>query len=154
MSPGLTARPSSMFSVAPTRPITRTGAWSSASAPTASITAAPPHMSNFISCIPAAGLSEIPPESNVTALPISAISGAFRRRRRRSRGGSAARSGSSPVRPRRTRPSPLADLVLVEHRGLDPVLGGQLRAYSASARAAGRWTACCPDRAPGSARRR
>ena len=77
MSPGLTAPPSTRFSVAPTRPITRTGAWSSASAQTASITAAPPHMSNFISCIPAAGLSEIPPESNVTALPINAISGAF-----------------------------------------------------------------------------
>ena len=39
------------------------------------MTAAPPHMSNFISCIVPAGLSEIPPESNVTALPISATSG-------------------------------------------------------------------------------
>ncbi len=42
----------------------------------ASITAAPPHMSNFISYIVPADFSEIPPESNVTALPISPISGA------------------------------------------------------------------------------
>ena len=32
-------------------------------------------MSNFISCMVPGGLSEIPPESNVTALPTSAISG-------------------------------------------------------------------------------
>ena len=35
----------------------------------ASITAAPPDMSNFISCILAEGLIEIPPVSKVTALP-------------------------------------------------------------------------------------
>ena len=33
------------------------------------MTAAPPDMSNFISCIFAEGLIEIPPVSNVTALP-------------------------------------------------------------------------------------
>ena len=37
----------------------------------ASITAAPPDMSNFISCIFPAGLIEIPPVSKVTALPTS-----------------------------------------------------------------------------------
>ena len=69
MSPGFIARPSGRFSVAPTTPVTRTGRPSAAIAPTASSTAAPPDMSNFISCIFAAGLIEMPPESNVTALP-------------------------------------------------------------------------------------
>ena len=64
-----------MFSVAPTTPSTRTGAPSSASAPIASITAAPPHMSNFISIIRAAGFRARPPVSNVTALPTSASRG-------------------------------------------------------------------------------
>ena len=58
-----------MFSVAPTTPTMRTGSCSRAIASIASITAAPPDMSNFISCIVAAGLIEIPPVSNVTALP-------------------------------------------------------------------------------------
>ena len=58
-----------MFSVAGTTAVTVTGSPSSAIAPIASITAAPPDMSNFISCIFAAGLIEIPPVSNVTALP-------------------------------------------------------------------------------------
>ncbi len=75
MSPGLTARPLGMFSVAPTTPITRTGSRSRAIAPIASRTAAPPDMSNFISDIFSAGLIEIPPLSKVTALPTSAISG-------------------------------------------------------------------------------
>ena len=61
-----------MFSVAPTTPSTLTGARSSASAAIASITAAPPHMSNFIPIIPFAGLIDRPPLSNVTALPTSA----------------------------------------------------------------------------------
>ena len=38
-------------------------------APIDSITAAPPDMSNFISCIFELGLIEIPPVSKVTALP-------------------------------------------------------------------------------------
>ena len=46
-----------------------TGSPSRAIAPVASSTAAPPDMSNFISCIFAEGLIEIPPVSNVTALP-------------------------------------------------------------------------------------
>jgi hypothetical protein len=70
MSPGRMAWPEGMFSVAPTTPMTRTGRLSRAIAPTASMTAAPPDMSNFISAILAAGLIEMPPVSNVTALPI------------------------------------------------------------------------------------
>ena len=75
MSPGLTARPAGMFSVAPTTPATRTGSPSAAIAPIDSTTAAPPDMSNFISCIFAAGLIEMPPESKVTALPTKPSSG-------------------------------------------------------------------------------
>ena len=75
MSPGRIERPFSMFSVAPTTPITRTGSPSRAIAPTAWTTAAPPDMSNFISCIFAAGLIEMPPLSNVTALPTSPSTG-------------------------------------------------------------------------------
>ena len=69
MSPGRIDRPDGMFSVAPTTPTACTGSPSRAIAPIASITAAPPDMSNFISCIFCAGLIEIPPVSNVTALP-------------------------------------------------------------------------------------
>ena len=69
MSPGLSAWPDGRFSVAPITATTRTGSPSAAIAPVASSTAAPPDMSNFISLIFVAGLSEIPPESNVTALP-------------------------------------------------------------------------------------
>ena len=58
MSPGRAARAETMFSVAPITPTSRTGSPSSAIAPIASSTAAPPHMSNFISCIRAAGLIE------------------------------------------------------------------------------------------------
>ncbi|GBD46503.1 hypothetical protein HRbin41_01330 [bacterium HR41] len=71
MSPGLNAPPSGMFSQAGTTAVTRSGRASSAIAPTASITAAPPDMSNFISCMRWAGLIEIPPLSKVTALPTS-----------------------------------------------------------------------------------
>ena len=74
-SPGRTALPLIMFSVAPTTASTRTGASSSASAAIASITAAPPHMSNFMSAIELAGLIASPPLSNVTALPIIASRG-------------------------------------------------------------------------------
>ncbi len=78
MSPGLTARPLGRFSVAPTTPTTRTGRRSRAIAPTASTTAAPPDMSNFISAILAPGFSEMPPLSNVTALPTRPSSGPLR----------------------------------------------------------------------------
>ena len=71
MSPGLTERPLGRFSVAPTTATTRTGNPSRAIAAIASITAAPPDMSNFISAIFAPGFSEMPPLSNVTALPTS-----------------------------------------------------------------------------------
>ena len=69
MSPGLTAWPLGRFSVAPTTATSRTGSCSRAIAATASITAAPPDMSNFISAIFGPGFSEMPPLSNVTALP-------------------------------------------------------------------------------------
>ena len=69
MSPGLTAWPLGMFSVAPSTLTTRTGRPSRAIAPVASSTAAAPDMSNFISLIFSAGLIEMPPVSNVTPLP-------------------------------------------------------------------------------------
>ena len=56
MSPGFIERPDGRFSVAPTTAMTRSGSASRAIAPTASITAAPPDMSNFISLIFAAGV--------------------------------------------------------------------------------------------------
>ena len=58
-----------MFSVDGTTATRSSSSPSSAIAATASITAAPPDMSIFISCIPAEGLIEIPPLSKVTALP-------------------------------------------------------------------------------------
>ena len=58
MSPGRTAPPETRFSVAPTTVRSRIGSPSSAIAPVASSAAAPPPMSNFISCIRAAGLIE------------------------------------------------------------------------------------------------
>ena len=69
MSPGRVAWPEGMFSVAGTTVSTFTGSPSRAIAAVASIAAAPPDMSIFISCILAEGLIEIPPVSNVTALP-------------------------------------------------------------------------------------
>ena len=58
-----------MFSVAPTTATIRTGSARRAIAPIASITAAPPDMSYFISSMCSPGLIEMPPLSNVTALP-------------------------------------------------------------------------------------
>ena len=69
MSPGLNAQASCTFSVEATTAIARTGRPSSAIAPIPSITAAPPAMSPFMSCIRSGGLSETPPESNVIAFP-------------------------------------------------------------------------------------
>ena len=69
MSPGLTERPLGRFSVAPTTASSLTGSCRRAIAATASMTAAPPDMSNFISDIFAPGFSEMPPLSKVTALP-------------------------------------------------------------------------------------
>ncbi len=75
MSPGFTAVPSGRFSVAPTIVKSRSGRPSAAIAAVASIAAAPPDMSNFISDIFGPGFSEMPPLSNVTALPTKASSG-------------------------------------------------------------------------------
>ena len=69
MSPGRVAVPEGMFSVAGIVATRSSSRPSSAIAATASSTAAPPDMSIFISCIDCDGLIEIPPLSNVTALP-------------------------------------------------------------------------------------
>jgi hypothetical protein len=58
-----------MFSVEGTTATMLRGRPSSAIAPIASITAADPDMSIFISCIDPAGLIEMPPESKLTPLP-------------------------------------------------------------------------------------
>ena len=70
-SPGLTAWPSFMFSQDGTRPTTLTAGCSSPSVRNTPSTLAAPHMSNFISSISAAGLSETPPVSKVMPLPTS-----------------------------------------------------------------------------------
>ena len=73
MSPGLRALPDGRFSTSGTRPTTLSGGSSSATARIAATTAAAPAMSCFISAMSAAGLSEMPPASNVTPLPTSTI---------------------------------------------------------------------------------
>ena len=70
-SPGFTARPSGMFSVAGIRPTTLIWGLSSDSALNTPSTLAAPPMSYFISSISAAGLIEIPPVSKVMPLPTS-----------------------------------------------------------------------------------
>ena len=71
MSPGFTADPLGMFSVAGITASRLIRSSSFAIAETASSTAAAPDISIFISCIEAAGLIEIPPVSKVTPLPTS-----------------------------------------------------------------------------------
>ena len=75
MSPGFTDRPLGRFSVAPTTATSLTGSFRRAIASTASSTAAPPDMSNFISAIFGPGFSEMPPLSKVTALPTKPSTG-------------------------------------------------------------------------------
>ncbi len=70
-SPTRTAEPDGMFSAAATRPVTRVRTPSADSADMAAITAAPPAMSVFISCMPSLGLSDSPPLSKVMPLPTS-----------------------------------------------------------------------------------
>ena len=65
-----------MFSVAGMSPTTFNLGLNSAKARNMPSTEAAPHMSNFISSIPAPPLSEIPPVSNVTPLPISTVGAA------------------------------------------------------------------------------
>ena len=72
MSPGRVARPPGMFSQVGITPITFTGAFMPASARIAPSTDPAPDMSNFISSISPAGLSEMPPVSKVMPLPTSA----------------------------------------------------------------------------------
>jgi len=71
MSPGRYASPSGMFSAAATTAMVLTGIPISAIAPIAATTAPPPDMSCFISSMNSEGLIEIPPVSNVIALPTS-----------------------------------------------------------------------------------
>ncbi|MDT4837404.1 hypothetical protein FQZ97_711350 [compost metagenome] len=70
-SPGLLALPLGRFSQAGIRPTTSSGSSSSARARNEPSTLAAPHMSYFISSMVAAGLSEMPPVSNVMPLPTS-----------------------------------------------------------------------------------
>ena len=81
MSPGRNAAPLGMFSTAGMTPITLPGAPVLAMAWKAPRTAAPPHMSYFILSMFSAGLIEMPPVSNVTALPTSAEHGTHGLRR-------------------------------------------------------------------------
>ena len=61
-----------MFSARHSQPVTATGSSSRAAARTVCSTAAAPAMSDFMASMPAAGLIEMPPESNVMPLPTSA----------------------------------------------------------------------------------
>ena len=77
-SPSLYADGPVMFSTSPIRPITLTGSLSRAMACIAPSTVAAPDMSHFIVSIESVGLSDRPPESNVTPLPTNANSGSLR----------------------------------------------------------------------------
>ncbi len=81
MSPGLTAPPLGRFSVAPTTRDELDRQLQARDRGDRLTTAAPPDMSNFISAIFAPGFSEMPPLSNVTALPTKPSIGAPRARR-------------------------------------------------------------------------
>ena len=76
MSPGFCALPPGMFSVEGTTQITLTLGFSAASARMTPSMVAPPAMSYFIFSMPSAGLMEMPPVSNVTALPMRPMTGA------------------------------------------------------------------------------
>ncbi len=71
-SEGRVAVPEGMFSARASHPVTRTGSPSRATATTVPSTAAAPDMSLFMSSMPAGGLSEMPPVSNVIPLPTRA----------------------------------------------------------------------------------
>ncbi len=72
MSPGLVALLPGMFSAAAMMPTTLIGSCISASASMVPSTLAAPHMSNFISSMPAPGFRLMPPVSKVMPLPTSA----------------------------------------------------------------------------------
>ena len=71
-SPGRVALPLGMFSQAATTATTFIAGAVSASACIVPSTDAAPHMSNFISSMPAPGFRLMPPESKVMPLPTSA----------------------------------------------------------------------------------
>ncbi|MNZ31766.1 hypothetical protein D3C78_490750 [compost metagenome] len=72
MSPGRVAPPLGMFSAQARRPTTLIGSCSSTRARKVPSTLAAPHMSYFISSMPAAGLMLMPPVSKVMPLPTRA----------------------------------------------------------------------------------
>ncbi len=80
-SPGFTARLPIAFSALGMRPTSRNGSASASSEANTPITAAAPLMSYFILFMPSRGLSETPPVSNVTPLPISTSAGTLAPRR-------------------------------------------------------------------------
>src|SRR5699024_1668300 len=89
-SPGRYDDPDGRFSAIGTVAVTVTGSSRVAAAITVATTAAAPAMSLVIWSMPAAGLIEMPPESNVTPLPTRATEAtdcAGRYDRRTSRGG-------------------------------------------------------------------
>ena len=149
-SPGRWAVPEGMFSVSPSTPTTLALARRRASAAMAPNTAPAPPMSHFISSMPPAGLSERPPLSKHTPLPISATGGA---------------SGVAAV-PAHDRDPGLARAALgdpeqrphaeLAHRGgaedldLEPDLAARACGTPRrSPRARARWRAPRPDRGPG-----
>ena len=132
-SPGLLALPSGRFSQAGASATTFNASARVAHASIAPITLAAPHMSNFISSIVAAGLIDIPPESNVMPFPTSTIGacerGAPRYSRTMSRGGSRLPrvTESSEPMPRR--------FIRDSSRALNVIFGCRLaRALASSAR--------------------
>ncbi|MCY1304133.1 hypothetical protein D9M70_538780 [compost metagenome] len=72
MSPGRVAPPLGMFSAQASRPTRLIGSCSSSTARKVPSTLAAPHMSYFISSMPAAGLMLMPPVSKVMPLPTRA----------------------------------------------------------------------------------
>ncbi len=107
MSPGLTARPSGMFSQAGTSPTRLSRRPARAAKSIAASTVAAPHMSNFISSMAGGSFSEMPPVSKVTPLPTSTMGARLRRAPRYSstmkRGGSSLPRVTASRQPMRSR---------------------------------------------------
>ncbi len=78
-SPSFMAAGPVMFSTSPAMPMTLTGSFSRAIARIAPSIVAAPAMSHFIVSMPSGGLSDSPPESNVTPLPTIASGGGLGR---------------------------------------------------------------------------
>jgi hypothetical protein len=149
MSPGLTARPSGMFSQAGTSPTRLSLSSLRAAKSIAANTVAAPHMSNFISSMAGGSLSEMPPVSKVTPLPTS-TSGA--RLRRAPRYSSTMKRGGSALPRVTARKQPILRRRMPAHRICARAgAGGRCARARAPAppdsAACRRWPADCPDRA-------